>query len=49
MGASWGYPPAACPPLATREALFPGIVSYDETVIPQIVNAILGGGKLATV
>jgi len=25
------------------EQLFPGIVGYDETVIPQIANAILGG------
>ena len=29
--------------LRRGEALFPGIVGYDETVIPQIVNAILGG------
>ena len=29
--------------LRTGEALFPGIVGYDETVIPQIANAILGG------
>src|SRR3989304_6333959 len=27
--------------LKARETLFPGIVGYDETVIPQIVNAIL--------
>ncbi len=27
--------------LASREALFPGIVGYDESVVPQIVNAIL--------
>jgi magnesium chelatase subunit I len=27
--------------LANREPLFPGIFGYDETVIPQIVNAIL--------
>src|SRR3972149_3601516 len=27
--------------LKAREPLFPGIVGYDETVIPQIVNAIL--------
>lgn len=27
--------------LRRREALFPGIIGYDETVIPQIVNAIL--------
>ena len=25
------------------ETLFPGIVGYDETVIPQIANAVLGG------
>jgi len=29
--------------LRQGEALFPGIIGYDETVIPQIVNAILGG------
>ena len=29
--------------LRAGEALFPGIVGYDETVIPQIANAILGG------
>ena len=29
--------------LTRRETLFPGIVGYDDTVIPQIVNAILGG------
>jgi len=29
--------------LQRGEALFPGIVGYDETVIPQIANAILGG------
>ena len=29
--------------LRRGEALFPGIGGYDETVIPQIVNAILGG------
>ena len=29
--------------LRRGEALFPGIVGYDETVIPQIANAILGG------
>ena len=28
--------------LRRGEALFPGIVGYDDTVIPQIVNAILG-------
>ena len=27
--------------LRTSEPLFPGIVGYDETVVPQIVNAIL--------
>jgi magnesium chelatase subunit I len=27
--------------LASREPIFPGIVGYDETVIPQIINAIL--------
>src|ERR1043166_3282062 len=27
--------------LQTGEQLFPGIVGYDETVIPQLVNAIL--------
>src|SRR4029079_15582045 len=27
--------------LRSREKLFPGIVGYDETVIPQLVNAIL--------
>jgi magnesium chelatase subunit I len=26
---------------ATNESLFPGIVGYDDTVIPQIVNAVL--------
>jgi len=29
--------------LARKEPLFPGIVGYDQTVIPQIVNAILAG------
>ena len=29
--------------LAAREAIFPGIVGYDKTVIPQIQNAILSG------
>jgi magnesium chelatase subunit I len=29
--------------LARRDTLFPGIVGYDQTVIPQIVNAILAG------
>src|SRR3977135_171791 len=27
--------------LQSREALFPGIIGYDETVIPQLVNAVL--------
>src|SRR5581483_10005959 len=27
--------------LSAGEALFPGIIGYDETVIPQLVNAIL--------
>jgi magnesium chelatase subunit I len=27
--------------LRSRERLFPGIIGYDETVVPQIVNAIL--------
>ncbi|HXG89704.1 MAG TPA: hypothetical protein VNJ02_15350 [Vicinamibacterales bacterium] len=27
--------------LRTRETLFPGIIGYDDTVVPQIVNAIL--------
>ena len=27
--------------LRSGEALFPGIVGYDETVIPQLVNALL--------
>src|ERR1700729_4091700 len=27
--------------LKTRETIFPGIVGYDDTVVPQIVNAIL--------
>ena len=27
--------------LRRREALFPGVIGYDETVIPQLVNAIL--------
>lgn len=29
--------------LARKDTLFPGIVGYDQTVIPQIVNAILAG------
>src|SRR3954452_12616691 len=27
--------------LKRREKLFPGIVGYDETVVPQLINAIL--------
>src|SRR5438067_7736590 len=27
--------------LKRREKLFPGIVGYDETVVPQLVNAVL--------
>src|SRR6476620_7392815 len=27
--------------LKKREQLFPGVIGYDETVIPQIVNALL--------
>src|SRR5919197_3776785 len=27
--------------LRTKQPLFPGIIGYDETVVPQIVNAIL--------
>src|SRR5947199_6764114 len=27
--------------LQRREPLFPGIVGYDDTVIPQVVNAVL--------
>src|SRR6267378_4486940 len=27
--------------LQTREKLFPGVVGYDETVVPQLINAIL--------
>jgi magnesium chelatase subunit I len=29
--------------LSRKELLFPGIVGYDQTVVPQIVNAILAG------
>jgi len=32
--------------LQAREKLFPGIVGYDETVIPQLVNAILARHSL---
>ncbi|HSR43255.1 MAG TPA: hypothetical protein VLL48_13800, partial [Longimicrobiales bacterium] len=28
--------------LRDGETLFPGIVGYDETVLPRIVNAVLG-------
>src|ERR1700742_4868403 len=27
--------------LKTRETIFPGIVGYEDTVVPQIVNAVL--------
>ena len=27
--------------LKTRETLFPGIIGYEDTVVPQIVNAVL--------
>src|ERR1700716_1139823 len=27
--------------LQARETLFPGIIGYDDTVIPQLVNAVL--------
>src|SRR3954466_1037563 len=32
--------------LKRREKLFPGIVGYDETVVPQLVNAILSRHSL---
>src|SRR5213594_2314323 len=32
--------------LKRREKLFPGIVGYDETVIPQLVNAVLARHNL---
>src|SRR5438876_12427663 len=32
--------------LKRREKLFPGIVGYDETVVPQLVNAILSRHNL---
>ena len=32
--------------LTAGDALFPGIVGYDETVIPQVQNALLGGQDL---
>jgi len=27
--------------LEAREAIFPGIVGYDDSVVPQLVNAVL--------
>ena len=27
--------------LAAKESLFPGILGYDETVVPRVVNAVL--------
>src|SRR5213595_1939478 len=32
--------------LKRREKLFPGIVGYDETVVPQLVNAVLAKHNL---
>src|SRR4029450_9606195 len=32
--------------LKRREKLFPGIVGYDETVVPQIINAVLARHNL---
>src|SRR6185436_909726 len=32
--------------LQAREKLFPGIVGYDDTVIPQLINAILARHNL---
>src|SRR3989440_11143794 len=32
--------------LKRREKLFPGIVGYDETVVPQLINAILSRHNL---
>src|SRR5919206_660742 len=32
--------------LRTSERIFPGIVGYDETVVPQIVNAVLARHNL---
>ncbi len=32
--------------LKKGETLFPGIIGYDETVIPQVVNAVLSGHDL---
>src|SRR5258707_5297997 len=32
--------------LQSRERLFPGIVGYDETVVPQLINAILSRHNL---
>src|SRR6267378_2850092 len=32
--------------LRSRERLFPGIVGYDETVVPQLINAVLARHNL---
>src|SRR5437879_10267407 len=32
--------------LQAREKLFPGIVGYDETVVPQLINAVLSRHNL---
>src|SRR4051812_45431309 len=32
--------------LQAREKLFPGVVGYDETVVPQLINAILARHNL---
>src|SRR3954451_7833483 len=32
--------------LRAREALFPGIIGYDDTVLPQLQNALLSGQDL---
>src|SRR5436305_12909103 len=32
--------------LKRREKLFPGIVGYDETVVPQLINAVLARHNL---
>src|SRR5260370_23575556 len=32
--------------LKRREKLFPGIVGYDETVVPQLINAVLSKHNL---
>ena len=29
--------------IRTRETIFPGIVGYDDTVVPQLINAVLLG------